>query len=114
MSLYFNILSCLVGCASGFCVRACFFSDKIKVVTDEDGNIEDEWLLRNRIRAANRYITYLEGLLNNSTDVTANSVALNYIDASANFEIHNADATICESPVSPTAPRFPSAEVIER
>ena len=114
MSLYFNILSCLVGCASGFCVRACFFSDKIKVVTDEDGHIEDEENLRNRIRAANRYITYLEGLLNNSTDVTAQSVALNYIDASANLEFSNVDATVCDSPVSPTAPQYPSAEVIER
>ena len=114
MSLYFNILSCLVGCASGFCVRACFFSDKIRVVTDEDENQVTETHLRDRIRAANRYITYLEDLLNNSTDVTAQSVALNYIDASANLEFSNVEARVCDSPVSPSAPSAPSADIIQR
>lgn len=114
MALYFNILSCLAGCSGGFCCRACFFSDKIRVVTDEDEDQVTETHLRNRMQSANRYISYLEGLLNNSTDVTAQSVSINYIDASANLEFSNVEARVCDSPVSPSAPSVPSADIIQR
>ena len=113
MSLYLNILSCLAGCCGGFCCRAYFFSDKIRVVTDELENQATDTHLRNRIRAANRYISYLEDLLNNSTNVTAQSVAVNYIDASANLEFSNLEARICDSPVSPSVHHVPSADVIQ-
>ena len=117
--MYEYILSCLVGFSGGFCCRACLFSDKIRVETDER-EIDE---LNSRWRMSRRYINYLEGIVNNTADTTTVSMPISIVDASANIA-PQASVSSFESPRhrnvgnrhllgnEPSAPELPTAEPV--
>lgn len=106
--MYLYILTGLISFSSGFCFHICCFPNKIQIddsELDEIDNLHD-------------YITYLEEMLNDSTNVTTESVALNNIDALCNnitdnnisLAQINTEMNLNEN--LPTAPPLPSATLV--
>ena len=106
--MYLYILTGLISFSVGFCCKACFFSNKIQIDTrelDEIDNLRD-------------YNTYLEEMLNDSTNVATESVVLNNIDVSCN-NITTASISLAEfnnninpNEILPSAPFLPNATPI--
>jgi hypothetical protein len=106
--IYLYILTGLIGFSTGFCFHVCCFPNKIQIDTDELDEID----------ILHDYIKYLEDMLNDSTNVATESVALNNIDVSCNnitdnnisLAQINTEMNLNEN--LPTAPPLPSATLV--
>ena len=106
--MYIYILTGLISFSAGFCFKILCFPNNIQIdirESDEIDNLQD-------------YIIYLEEMLNDSTTLTTEAVALNNVDVSCN--------NITSTPVSyaefnnsinlndnlPSAPPLPNATLV--
>ena len=109
--MYIYILTGLISFSAGFCFHVCCFPNKIQIDSNELDELDEIDNLRD-------YITYLEDMLNNSTNVSTESVVLNNIDISCNnitdnnisLAQINTEMNLNEN--LPTAPPLPSATLV--